>query len=123
MTLIISIEPDFQSKLEQIAESVGKSTEEIVIEAINEHLQRLNEKKLETEQQAYEQMYPKLKKKYLGQFVAIHNKKLVDTGQDFEGLFLRVQNRFGDMPVFICQVTELPVQEWRFRSPRLERTA
>jgi hypothetical protein len=121
MTLTISIEPDFQVKLEQIAQSIGKSTEEVVIEAINEHLERLNRQKLEIEQQAYEQMYSKLKKKYLGQFVAIHNKELVGTGQDFESLFLRIQESFGDVPILICQVTESPVQEWRFRSPRLER--
>ena len=123
MALTISIEPDFQTRLEQIAESIGKSTEEVVIEAINQHLQRLNEQKLEIEQRAYEQMYAKLKKKYLGQFVAIHNKKLVDTGHDFESLFLRIQESFGDVPVLISQVTESPVQEWRFRSPRLEQAA
>ena len=48
----------------------GKSAEEIVIEAINEHLERLNDQRLEAEIQSFKKMYPELRKDYLGQFVA-----------------------------------------------------
>ena len=118
--LNITIESTLQSQLEQIAQSTGKSTGEIVNEALREHLERLNEQKLETEIQAFEKMYPKLKQKYLNQFVAIADGQVVDTAADFESLFLRIQARFGDAPVLIRQVGDTTTEEWHFRSPRLE---
>ena len=121
MTLTITIKPTFQAKLEQIAQSTGKSPEEIVNEAIQEHLERLNERGLEAEIKAFEQMHPDLKINYSGQFVAIYEGQVVDSASDFESLFLRVQSRFGDLPVLIRQVGKLPTEEWRFRSPRLEQ--
>jgi predicted transcriptional regulator len=120
MSLTITIEPTFQAKLEQIAQSTGKSPEEIVNEAIQEHLERLNEQRLEAEIRAFKQMHANLKTSYFGQFVAVYEGQVVDSVSDFESLFLRVQARFGDAPVLIGQVTNSPIEEWHFRSPRLE---
>ncbi|MBI1879500.1 MAG: hypothetical protein HYR94_14990 [Chloroflexi bacterium] len=118
----ISIEPSLQLKLDQIAQTIGKSPEEIVTEAINEHLERLNEQQLEAEIRAFERMHSELKNRYLGQFVAVYERQVVDSDADFERLFLRVQARFGDLTVLIRQVSALPDEEWYFRSPRLEQS-
>ena len=40
---------------------------------------------------------------------------------DFEALFLRIQARFGEWPVLIQRVGDTPLEEWHFRSPRLEQ--
>jgi predicted DNA-binding protein len=121
MGLTINIQPTFQTKLEQLAQSMGKSAEEIVNEAIQEHLERLDKQKLEAEIKAFERMHPDLKVNYLGQFVAIYEGEIVDSSVDFESLFLRVQTRFGDLPVLIRQVNEVSDEEWYFRSPRWAR--
>jgi predicted DNA-binding protein len=118
--LTVSIEPALQAKLEQIAQSTGKSAGEIVNEAISEHLNRLNKQRFEAEIRAFEKMYPDLKEKYYGQFVAIYDGQVVDTAADFENLFLRIVKRFNDLPVLIRQVGDSPEEEWHFRSPRLE---
>jgi len=120
MELTINIKPTFQAKLEQIAQSTGKTAEEIVNEAVDEHLKRLTEQKLEAEIKAFEQMYPDLKTRYFGQFVAVHDGQVVDSANDFESLFLRIQSRFADLPILIRQVGDLPTEEWYFRSPHLE---
>ncbi len=119
--LNIPIEPTLQDRLEQITQATGKSAREIVNEALGEHLERLNTQKLEAERQAFEKMYPDLKQKYADQFVAVSEGQVVDTATDFESLFLRIQARFGDLPVLIRQVGDTPTEEWRFRSPRLEQ--
>lgn len=118
----ITLEPTLQSRLEQLAQATGKSTDDIVNEALGEHLDRLSTQQLEAEIEAFEKMYPDLKQKYYGRFVAIANGQVVDTAEDFENLFLRVQARFGNLPVLIRQVGDTPTQEWRFRSPRLEQS-
>jgi hypothetical protein len=53
--------------------------------------------------------------KYYGQFVAIYDGQVVDTAADFENLFLRIVNRFNDLPVLIRQVGDSPEEEWHFR--------
>ena len=122
MELTISLDPKDQFQLEQIAQSAGKSPEEVIGEAILEYVDRVNKQRLETEIQAFEQMHSELKKKYLNQFVAIYDQQVVDADNDFEALFMRVESRYGSMPVLIRQVSELPTEEWRFRSPRLDHS-
>ena len=122
MTLTISLESKFQTKLEQLAQSIGKSTEEVVVEAINEHIERLHEQRLEAEIWAFEQMYLELKTNYFDQFVALYGGKVIDSDSDFERLFLRVQAKFEDLPILIRQVGSTPIKEWQFRSPRLEHS-
>jgi predicted DNA-binding protein len=119
--LTITIEPSLQDRLEQVAQVTGKSTADIVIEALDEHLERFNAQKLAAEMQVYEAMYPELKQKYHGQFVAISEGQIVDSAADFETLFLRVQAQFGEWPVLIQRVGDTPIEEWHFRSPRLEQ--
>lgn len=117
----ITIEPALQTKLDQLARSVGRPLEEIVTEAINEHLERLNEQQLEADIQVFEQIYPDLKAQYMGQFVAIYAGQVIDADTDFERLFLRVQARLGDLTVLIRPVGPSLHEEWLFRSPRLEQ--
>jgi predicted DNA-binding protein len=93
--LTITIEPSLQDRLEQVAQVTGKSTSDIVIEALDEHLERFNAQKLAAERQAYETMYPNLKQKYYGQFVAISEGQVVDSAADFETLFCRFKPNLG----------------------------
>ena len=117
----ITIEPILQTRLAQAAQQLDKPIEEITDKAIREYLDRLDQLKLEAEIQAYEQMFEQLKARFAHQFVAIHNGAVLDSDADFESLFLRVQARLGNTCVLIRQVEDSPVQEWHFRSPRLER--
>ncbi len=103
-----------------MAQSLSRPPEEIVNEAISEHLERLSEQKLEAEIEAFEELYPTLKAHYPHQFVAVHNGQVVDADPEFEPLFLRIQSHFGDAPVLIRLVGNSPEEEWVFRSPQME---
>lgn len=120
MSLKINVEQQFQNKLEQLAQSLGKTAEQLVNEAISEHLERLNEQRLQAETVAFEQLHPQLRTNYLGQFVAVYQGQVVETAEDFESLFLRIQRQYGELPVLIRQVSDSPHETWHFRSPRLE---
>lgn len=116
----IKLKPATQIKLEQFADITGQSIDEIVNSALNEHLQRLADRQLETEIKAFERLHAKLKEQYLGQFVAVHLGQVVDTDVDFEALFLRVNNRFGEKTVLIRQVTDSPNETYNFHEVHLE---
>ncbi len=70
---------------------------------------------------AYRKLYPELHDRYLGQVVAIYAGRLVDVDPDFETLYLRVQKQYGNQTVLIRRVGDTPVEEYHFRSPRLEQ--
>jgi predicted transcriptional regulator len=118
----ITLQPDLAEQVTQMAEIAGIGATDLISEAINEYLKRFSDEKIEAEAQAFEGMHETLKEQYFGQFVAVHNGKVVDADADFEKVFLRVQARFGRIPILIRCVGEEPTVELHFRSPRLEWT-
>jgi predicted DNA-binding protein len=118
----IALQPDLAERVRRITRSKGATVEEFVKQAVREHLEQLEEQRLEAEIQAFERMHPQLVKQYLGQFVAVHEGQMVDTDVDFETLFLRLEKYLGDVPVLIRLVSAEPTLELRAPSPRLERS-
>jgi hypothetical protein len=74
---------------------------------------------LRREKVAYFQLHSELKKKYLGQYVAIYNEAMVDVDPDFGTLYERVRSRFPDQVILMTQVNNEPVETIMVRSPRL----
>ena len=120
-TSSIALQPDLVRRVRQISSSRETTVEDFVNQAVRERLEQLEDQKLEAEAQAFERIHPQLVKQYLGQFVAVHEGQIVDTDVDFEALFLRLQERLGDVPVLIRPVSTKPTPELRAPSPRLER--
>ncbi len=119
-TNMIALQPKLVEQVRWIAKSERGTIEDFVNKAIRERLRRLEDQKLEAEARVFERMHPQLVEQYLGQFVAVHDGQVVDADVDFEALFLRLQNRFGDIPVLIRLVGANPILELRAPSPRLE---
>jgi len=72
------------------------------------------------EEKAYWLLYPKLREKYLGKYVAIHQEELVDHDEDQLELYLRIREKYGKEFVMITPVNEKAQEEvYTFRSPRL----
>ena len=119
-TNVIALQPELIEQVRWIAKSERGTIEDFVNKAIRERLRRLEDQKLAAEAKAFEGMHPQLVERYLGQFVAVHDGRVVDADVDFEALFLRLQKRFGDVPILIRLVGANPIPELRAPSPRLE---
>lgn len=63
-------------------------------------------------------MHAELAEKYLGQYVAIHNGKVVDHDDDFQSLHSRIRQRFGGQPVLLRCVEAEPERVLVICSPR-----
>jgi hypothetical protein len=116
----ITVDPTLESALDEMARLLDRPVEDLANEAIRTHLEHLQARQLAVEASAYVQMHADLKVHYWGQFVAIHNGEVIDHDPEFESIFLRVQADFSGVPVLIRQVGESPVEEWYFRTPRME---
>jgi hypothetical protein len=77
--------------------------------------------KIGAETGAFNEQHENLLLEYTGQYVAMHQGKVVDHDPDLRTLHLRVFERFGHITVLLKQVSERPEREFVFRSPRLER--
>ena len=64
--------------------------------------------KWEREYQAFRRLLPQLLATHRGQYVAIHNEQVVDSGDDRLALALRVLARIGNVPIHVGRVTEEP---------------
>lgn len=113
----IALRADLRETLERDAEQEAKSISEIVNEAVERYVHERQLAKLDTEIAAYERMYPELRQKYLGQWVAVHEQKLVDHDDDRAALYGRVRATYRRTAVLIRQVTEQPGNEIWIRTP------
>jgi hypothetical protein len=116
----ISLRSDLWERLKQAATLTHSSAEDLAEAAFNDYLERLAEQTITAESDAFVEMHSKLLQEYRGEYVAMHERRVVDSDADFEALFLRVQARFGQTPVLIRQITESPTPEYRARRPILE---
>jgi hypothetical protein len=71
------------------------------------------------ERQAFCRLLPELLAAHRGQFVAIHEGKVVESGEDKIEVALRAYSRFGYVPIFVSRVEEQPGPAVRIPSPRL----
>lgn len=74
---------------------------------------------VDREKAAYLKLYPTLKKKYAGQYVAIYGGQMVDHDKDYGALFERIDDRYPDSFVWLTRVEDEPISPLVFRSPRL----
>ena len=111
------LRPDLLETLERDAERESKSVNELVNEAVAHYLRERQRAKLSQEIAAYKALHQELKQKYLGQWVAVHEQKLVDHDPDGGALYQRVRAKYGRAAVLIRQVTEQIIEEVWVRTP------
>ncbi len=115
----IVLEPRVLEGLNREAKTQARDLNEIVNETLEKYLQERRRAKLLDEIQAYIKLHPRLKKKYLGQWVAIHEHKLVDHDGEHAVLYRRVREKYGRAAVLIRRVEKQADPVYVIRSPRL----
>jgi ABC-type antimicrobial peptide transport system ATPase subunit len=104
----ITVEPETYERLEAFAEEKQANTEQIAQEAFDLYFWEQNNRKISYESAQYRKQHLEIKKHYLGQFIAMHQGKIVDTDSDFQNLNVRIRERFGNTAVLITKVEEAP---------------
>jgi hypothetical protein len=78
--------------------------------------------KIARDQQAYEAQHAALFAQYKGQYIAMHQGKVIDHDLDRVALSRRIDKRYGQIAILITQVREEPWLTIHLRSPRLVKT-
>lgn len=72
---------------------------------------------VERERNAYLALHPFLKKNFLGKHVAIYQGQLIDSDQDYDALYARINAKYPNVFVWLDTVSEEPIEIISFRSP------
>ena len=116
----ITLQPRLVEQLEQVAAQRSVEAQELIETAVRAYLRQVEREKIKAEAEAFRSMHAELAEKYLGQYVAIHNGKVIDHDEDFQALHSRIRQRFGRQPVLLRQVKSEPERVLTFRSPQFE---
>ncbi|MBU0511024.1 MAG: hypothetical protein KKD28_13400 [Chloroflexi bacterium] len=106
-------------RIEQAAAKQGITSDEMLTTAVNELLDKVARQKIRAESQAFKEMYMDLTTNYMGQYVAVHNGKVIDHDEDGRTLYLRIREQYGNIAILIRQVTDKTERKLVFRSLRV----
>lgn len=88
---------------------MGPAMSETLTPIIHEvRLPRIERPKWQRDYEVFLRLLPELLKTHRGQYVAIHDGQLVETGEDRVEVVLRVWDRFGYGPMHVGLVAEPP---------------
>ena len=79
------------------------------------------ENKWEKEYHAFIRLLPQLLETHRDKYVAVHEGKVVDSGEDIIELALRAYATYGYVPIYCGLVTDQPQRPIRIPSPRVVR--
>ena len=120
MVMQLAVNEMTVTQLEQVAREQNTTAQRLAEQAIREFLRSEARRKMQREMSAFLQLHARLLEDHPGEYVAVHQGKLIDHDSDQLALFQRVERRYGDTPVLIKQVLANPEEEYTFRSPALE---
>lgn len=113
--------PILLERLATMAKENGVSSETLLIQAINELLDKQTRKKIHQESDAFNKMHHRLLQTHAGQYVALHNGQVVGQAVEARELYIEMRQKFGQIPVLIRKVSDQPERQLIFRSPRLSK--
>jgi len=117
----VTLTPELVREIESLAGKDQADAQLFVEKAVREYLNQTRQAKIRAETEAFNAQHAKLRVTYLGQYVAMHEGKVIDHDPDLRALHLRVYAKVGRIPVLLKQVTDEPERVLTFRSPRLEK--
>ena len=116
----ITVEPKLYKRVENAAQERQASIDDIFAEAVRQYLWEQQRHKISEESRIYRQLHARLKEKYLGQYIAMHNGQVVDHDPDFAALRRRIRQQFEHTPVMITRVGDTAESAMARRGFRME---
>ncbi len=116
---VLQISEELAGKIQEEAKTRGVSIEEYLASAIRRERTLAARQKIEQEQAWWLALSLSERARYEGEYIAVHNKKLIDHDEDETALSRRIREKYGNTPVLIMPA-EGP-RELHIYSPRVIR--
>ena len=119
MSEIILNEP-LASEIRRAAENEGVEAEELIASVLRHYRFESQRKKITAEAVWWHSVSPEIHTRYAGEFVAIHDRAVVDHDRDEDSLRKRIRARYGKAAVLLTPAEGR--RELRIVSTRLARS-
>jgi hypothetical protein len=119
----VTLDPALVQQIENLTGKDAADAQTFVEKAVRAYLIQVQREKIRAETEAFNAQHDKLRAKYPGQYVTLHQGKVIDHDSDLRTLHLRVYEQLGRTSVLLKRVTDEPERELIFRSPRLEKNS
>jgi hypothetical protein len=116
--LTVTLKLETAEELNSLANETQTEAGEIVERAVRQYLDRFRLEKIHAETEAFIQQRRAILEQYRGEYVALHEGRVIDHDLDLRSLHLRVFDRLGHTPVLLKRAIDEPEREIVFRSPR-----
>jgi hypothetical protein len=117
----LQISPQLYQRAQRIAKKRHQEVQDVLLESLvlnDEDNDLTDDEVIWREEMAFQRLHPELVQRYLGEFVAVLEGKVIDHDIDQVALYKRIRQRYPKQFVLISPVTKNPVEEYVFRSPR-----
>jgi hypothetical protein len=118
MSEIVLGEP-LASQIREAAETQGVAVEEVIEAAWRQYRFQAQRAKIDAEVQWWRAAAPELRAHYAGEFVAVHNRQVVDHDRNEETLRRRIRTKYGKTAILVTPAEGR--REWRMVSTGLTR--
>ena len=112
--------PGLIERIHNVARETNRDTTQVVETAVQAYLDQLDREKIHEEAEAFWAMQADLIARYPGEYVAVHQGRVVDHDPDVVRLERRVTERWEEAAVLITPVTNEPRRDLSTVSFRLE---
>ena len=117
---VVRISERTSRQLQQVATQRAAEVSALAEQIIRDFLREEAQKKMGREMEAFRAMHAKLLTRHKDEYVAVHQKQVIDHDSDQLALFLRVDEQYPDVPILIKQVRKEVEEVVTIRSPRFE---
>jgi len=117
--MVLQISNELAGAIQQEAKLRGKTVEDFLKSAIQRERTLSDRQKIEQEQEWWTSLPLTERAKYEGEYIAVHNREVVDHDETEDELSSRVREKYGKVPVLIMPA-EGP-REVRIFSPRINQ--
>ena len=104
--MIVVRHPALVERIRDIARETNRDATQVVETAVEAYLDQLDRDRIHEETEAFWDMQADLVASYPGEYVAVHQRRVVDHDFDLVSLEERIAERLGEISVLIAPVTD-----------------
>jgi hypothetical protein len=117
--MTVTLPDPIERQVTKIARDQDVTPEELVQKAIQAYVQAEASQILDRETLAFRAMHAELLTKYPGEYVAVHQGRMIDHDLKLGDIYLRIDEKYPDEIILIKQVQPEIERVFNVRSPRI----
>jgi hypothetical protein len=105
----VTVEAEIYEQMKKKAQAKESSLDELFADAARLYLWEESRRQISEESTRYQLQHAELRKEFSEKYIAMKDGRVIDSDDNFQPLYQRVQSQYGETPVMITLVTDEPI--------------